>query len=270
MAFADVTSANVVGYSKLQLNAGGKNMMGSCFVNVGEETMRLTDLKVTGYENSEYYLQNVYEFTVTFQRRGNDGMPYATYAYSDTTEDMETWVGGKWYDAMNGGTEITTENDVYLKAGSGLWFDTPTLEDCSGFYLTNSGEVLKGDFGFELNAGGKIGVCNMMPTPTTLTKLEIHGYEKSEWYLQNVYEFTVTMQSLGNDGMPLATYAYSDTTEDMETWVGGKWYDAMHGGIEITSENDVTINPGEGFWADTPELEDCTQFLMVFPKCLAE
>ena len=48
-------SANVVGYNNVGLNAGGKNMVGACFVNVNNSTVKLSELKVTGYEKSEYY-----------------------------------------------------------------------------------------------------------------------------------------------------------------------------------------------------------------------
>jgi hypothetical protein len=107
----------------------------------------------------------------------------------------------------------------------------------------------------------------MMPKSTTLTKIEIHGYESSAYYLQEVCEFSLTMQSLGSNGMPLAEYSYTDTTQDTETWDGGIWYNASTGS-EITEINDVSVGGGEGFWVDAPALEDCTEFVMVFPACM--
>ena len=256
-----------VGYNQVQLNAGGKNMVGACFVKVGTETdVKLSELSINGYENSSYYLETVCEFNATFQRRASNGLPYATYAYTDVTDDCETWNGGSWSD-VDSGADITAENDVTLTAGDGLWFDTPALEDCSGFYLQTSGQVLNGDVAFELNAGGKIGACNMMPTVAKMSQVEIQGYEDSSYYLETVCEFNLTMQSLGSNGMPLATYAYTDVTDDCETWNGGQWSN-VDTGDDITSEDDVEIGAGEGYWVDCPALEDCEKFTMVFPACI--
>jgi hypothetical protein len=192
-------------------------------------------------------------------------MPYAEYAFADFSDDCVTWNGGTWYDASTGSV-VTTEDDVLLVAGDGLWFDTPALEGGEAFYLQSAGAVLNGAHGFRLNAGGKIGACNMMPQGTTLTQIEIQGYENSEYYLSNL-EFGLSMQSLASNGMPLAEYAYTDLSDDCETWNCGVWYNAATG-TEVTNEEDVEIGAGEGFWVDTPTLEDCEEFIMVFPACL--
>lgn len=243
-------------------------MVGACFVSVGGKSVKLSELKVTGYEKSEYYLTGELSFTASFQRRASNGMPYATYAWTDSTEDMAHWSGGKWIntDTME---EITSANDVTLKPGDGLWFSTPDLQDCAGFSLTTAGTVLKGDQAFELNAGGKIGVANMMPVPVKLSEVEIHGYEDSAYYLTGELSFTMSMQSLKSNGMPQATYAWTDSTEDMANWNGGKWIntDTME---DVTSEKDVTIAAGEGFWASCPDLQDCEKFTFVVPQALAE
>ena len=243
-------------------------MVGACFVNVNNSTVKLSELKVTGYEKSEYYLMEELSFTASFQRRASNGMPYATYAWTDTTDDMENWNGGKWIN-LDTGADVTAENDVILKPGDGLWFATPDLKDCTAFSLTSAGQVLKGDQGFELNAGGKIGVVNMMPASVKLSEVEIQGYENSEYYLMEELSFTMSMQSLKSNGMPEATYAWTDTTDDMENWNGGKWIN-LDTGADVTAENDVTIAPGEGFWASCPDLKDCAAFKFVVPKVLAE
>lgn len=243
-------------------------MVGACFVSVDGAVVKLSELKVTGYEKSNYYLTEELSFTASFQRRASNGMPYATYAWTDSTDDMENWNGGKWIntDTME---EITAANDVILKPGDGLWFSTPDLQDCDGFSLTTAGVVLKGSQAFELNAGGRIAVANMMPAPVKLSEIEIQGYEDSVYYLTEELSFTMSMQSLKSNGMPLVTYAWTDSTDDMENWNGGKWIntDTME---EITSEKDVTIAAGEGFWASCPDLQDCSKFTFVVPQVLAK
>ena len=243
-------------------------MVGACFVSVGGKSVKLSELKVTGYEKSVYYLTEELGFTATFQRRASNGMPYATYGWTDSTDDMATWNGGKWINVVTG-EDITAENDVEFNPGDGLWFSTPDLQDCTGFSLTTSGTVLKGDQAFELNAGGKIGVANMMPVPVKLSEIEIHGYENSTYYLTEELGFTMTMQSLKSNGMPQATYGWADSTEDMANWNGGKWINVTTG-EDITSEKDVTVAAGEGFWASCPDLQDCEKFTFVVPQALAE
>ena len=263
---ADVVSSEVVGYNNVGLLDGGYKMVGATFTSVGKDVVKLTELKVTGYEKNEYYLGEM-AFTASFQLRASNGMPYATYVWSDESSDMETWDGGKWVNSDTG-EDITTENDVTLNPGDGLWFSAPELQGSTAFTLTTSGTVLKGDQGVELNAGGYRGICNLMPAPVKLSEVEVQGYEDNEYYLGEM-AFTMSMQSLLPNGMPSVTYVWADESSDMETWDGGKWINSDTG-ADITSENDVTIEDGEGFWATAPNLEGSEAFTFVIPKVLAE
>ena len=242
-------------------------MVGACFVTVGGATVKLSELKVTGYENNAYYLTEILGFTASFQRRASNGMPYATYVWTDSTEDMETWTGGKWINADTM-EDITSANDVTLNPGDGLWFTTPDLQGSTAFSLTSAGQVLRGSQAFELNAGGKIGVVNMMPSSVKLSEIEIQGYEDSEYYLTEELGFTMSMQSLMSNGMPQATYIWTDSTEDMVTWTGGKWINASTK-EDITSEKDVTVAAGEGFWATCPDLQGSKRITFVVPQVLS-
>ena len=263
-----LVSSDVVGYTNVGLRDGGKSMVGPCFVSVGGTTVKLSELKVTGYEKNEYYLTEEYAFGATFQIRKANGMPESEYLWSDTTDDGETWNGGVWSD-FDTGDEITAANDVTLNAGDALWFDCPDFQGSDGFYLTSAGVVLKGDQAFPLKDGAKCAVCNMLPAPTTLSKIEIQGYEDNEYYLTEEYAFGLTMQSLKSNGMPQAEYLWSDTTDDGENWNGGVWSD-FDTGDEITAANDVTIGAGEGFWVDPPERQGSKAFYFVVPKVLSE
>ena len=259
-----VVSSSVVGYSNIGLLDGGYKMVGATFTAVGTNEVKLSELKVTGYENNEFYLGEM-GFTASFQLRASNGMPYATYVWSDESLDMETWEGGKWVNSDTG-ADVTSENDVMLKPGDGLWFSAPELQGSTAFKLTTSGAVLKGDQGVELNAGGYRGICNLMPSSVKLSEVEVQGYEDNEFYLGEM-GFTMSMQSLLPNGMPSVTYVWSDESLDMETWEGGKWINSDTG-ADITSENDVTITAGEGFWATAPSLEGSECFSFVLPKVL--
>ena len=243
-------------------------MVGPCFVSVGGQKVKLSELKVAGYEDNEYYLTEEWAFGATFQIRKSNGMPQATYLWSDTTDDGETWNGGTWSDTDTGDT-ITSENDVELNPGDALWFDCPEFQGSDGFYLTSAGVVLKGDQAVPLKDGAKCAVCNLLPASTTLSKIEIQGYEDNAYYLTEEWAFGLTLQSLKSNGMPRHTYLWSDSTDDGETWNGGVWSDTDTGD-EITSENDVTIAAGEGFWVDPPERQGSKAFYFVIPKVLSE
>ena len=257
-----------MGYNQVGLRDGGKSMVGPCFVSVSDSTVKLSDIKVAGYEDNEYYLTEDYAFVATFQIRKSNGMPQATYQWFDETGDGVSWNGGSWSDYTTG-KQITSENDVVLNPGDALWFDCPEFKGSDGFYITSAGAVLKGDQAFELKDGAKCAVCNMLPASTTLSKIEIQGYEDNEYYLTEDYAFVFTMQSLKSNGMPQATYQWYDETGDGVSWNGGSWSDYTTG-KKITSENDVTIAAGEGFWADPPERRGSEAFYFVVPKVLAE
>ena len=122
MSFADVTSANVVGYKGIRLNAGGKDMISGTFLKVGgTDAIELSKLKITGYENSDMYHYAYMNFTLTFQIRKTDGTPEHTYMYSDSV-NLETfeWEGGIWTD-YDTGAEINADNEVTFPVGKGFW-----------------------------------------------------------------------------------------------------------------------------------------------------
>jgi len=264
---AMAVESQVVGYNQVQLNAGGKNMAGPCFISVGQtKTIGLSELKITGYEDNEYYMLEECGFVLTFQIRNNDGSPKSTYQWADESDGESTWSGGVWTDAKTG-TPITKENEVVLNAGDSLWFTTPALHGATGFYLQSSGAVFTGDCGAELNAGGKCAVCNMLPKDAGLSTIEIQGYEDNEYYMLEECGFVLTMQSLKSDGSPKATYQYADESDGESTWSGGVWSDAKTG-TAITPENEVTVKAGEGFWLTCPALHGATAFTFVVPAAI--
>ena len=270
VSFADVSSANVVGYAGVQLNAGGKNMAGAVFVSVGnrDKQMRLSELKITGYEGNEYYLTEECAFVLTFQIRNSNGSPKFTYQWADESDGESTWNGGVWSDTDTGAV-ISKDNDVFFNAGDALWIQTPDLQGSEAFYLQSSGEVVLGDCGVELNAGGKCAVCNMLPAPTGLSKIEIQGYEENEYYLTEECAFVLTMQSLKSNGQPQATYQWADESDGESTWMGGVWSDTDTGAV-INDDNEVTVGAGEGFWLTCPDLQGSTAFYFVVPKVIAK
>lgn len=233
-------------------------MVGPCFVNMGAKSIKLSDIKVAGYENSDYYMwEEMAAPMVIVQRRASSGQPYAQYSWSDEF-DGETWTGGFWYKDMG------EEEDPVLNPGDALWAQTPDLEDCEAFTFVVAGEVVKGSIAFTLNAGGKISVCNPTPVNIMLGDVEIHGYEDSDYYMwEEMAAPMVIVQALMPSGQPYAQYSWSDEF-DGETWTGGFWYKDL-------GEDDADsfeMKSGAGLWAQSPDLEDCEAFIMTFPAAL--
>ena len=251
-------SANIVGYTELALNAGGKNMVGPCFVNTGSTTIKLSDIEVTGYENSDYYMwTDMAAPVVVVQRRASNGQPYAQYSWS-AEFDGENWLDGSWV------KDIGDDNDPVLKPGDALWVQTPDLEDCTAFNFKVSGEVMKGSIGFELNAGGKISVCNPSPVACKLSDVEVQGYQNSDYYMwTDMAAPVVVIQKLLSNGQPERQYSWS-AEFDGENWLDGSWVKD----IGDVSAADWSLAPGEGMWVQCPDLEDCEKFTMVFPAAL--
>ena len=233
-------------------------MVGPCFVNVGDTTIRLSDIKVTGYENSSYYLEEEYAApSVVVQRRLSTGQPYAQYSWYDES-DGESWLGGSWVKALG------EEDDPVLVPGDALWVQTPSLEDCEAFTFQVAGQVVSGAIAFPLNDGGKISACNPTPVTIKLSQVEVQGYENSTYYLEEEYAApSVVIQQLLSTGQPYAQYSWYDES-DGESWLGGSWVKAMG---EYEPE-ELELKAGDGFWVQTPDLEDCEQFTLVFPSAL--
>ena len=124
-------SANIVGYTELALNAGGKNMVGPCFVNTGSTTIKLSDIEVTGYENSDYYMwTDMAAPVVVIQKLLSNGQPERQYSWS-AEFDGENWLDGSWVKDIGD----VSAADWSLAPGEGMWVQCPDLEDCEKFTM---------------------------------------------------------------------------------------------------------------------------------------
>ena len=137
---ADVVSSNIVGYQKLDLDAGAFVMSGIQFVKVGEDNGTLNDLFTSGD----------IPFGTEIRFLDSDGV-YQIYKYIEEAydEDADDFVPG-WGDGSD-----YLSGDVNVP-GEGFWVKAP-----SNYKLTQSGEVFPGQTAtVTVEAGIFTMICN--------------------------------------------------------------------------------------------------------------
>ena len=103
-----------------------------------------------------------------------------------------------------------------------------------------------------------------------LTDIKVVGYQDSpfwkytKWQCPNIY-----LKKLMTSGATEIQYNWVDEFDSVNEgeWDGGHW--KIDRGADITEDNDVTINPGQGFFVQADQLQEgCTAYTLVFPACL--
>ena len=209
--FAEITSANVVGY-KAEALQEGFTMMTPCFVNVAdaEAGMDLTALIAGG----EYGSGDIMVQTLTA-----DGL--ADKSYSFNKDRKGNWF---WSDVDTG--DKIAEGDVVFSKGTGLW--VYGVVDAS---LTSAGAVSTSDAVVPLTEG--FTACgNMMAVEIDLTSI-IPGGEYGSG--------DIMVQTLTPAG--LADKSYSFNKDRKGNWF---WSDVDTG--DKIAEGDVKFAPGAGLW----------------------
>ena len=116
-----------VGYMNNEMVDGGQ-LVSASFLNPGKETFRVSDIKITGYEQdpSYFYAQDYFCDFYILDYAGRTIMDKDTYfSYLDSFDwDNGVFLGGKW---SNNGTEIVPgdENDFEMSAGQAIWLFNP-------------------------------------------------------------------------------------------------------------------------------------------------
>lgn len=199
---------------------------GACFVPVQGSTFDLTELKVTGYEEST-------EADVYIQTLDYAGRTVATYYYYDVPGELTGWLDGDDNEVEVG--------DVTFQPGEGLW----TFSAADNFGLQSAGQVPTSSVIVLLQENG-LSVANPTPVNVDLTETYIGGYEEST-------EADVYVQTLDYAGRTVATYYYYDVPGELTGWLDGDDNE-----VEV---GDVVLKPGEGLWT----FSAADGFTFVFP-----
>ena len=207
--FADITSANVVGYQNNALQEGA-TMIAPAFVdiNASEEGVDLTKLIVGGDFASE---------DVVIQTLTAEG--YADKTYSFFKPRRGDW---QWIDD-NG--ETLSEGDVVFTAGTGLWI--AGVDNCT---ITTAGQVSTSDRVIKL-VDGAVACGNSTAVPLDLLSIVPSGEYASE---------DIVIQTLTADGYADKTYSFFKPRRGDWQWIDDNG--------ETLSEGDVVFPAGAGLW----------------------
>ena len=220
--FADVTSANVVGYQEIETNAGATDftMLTPTFLSVAsDKDCTLADLKVTGYTGEtkgDFVLRTL----------NVDGSSNKQYYWVETASKTAGWYASKLGSAIPGGPE-----SVAIDAGQGLWCTT------KGYKLVPCGAVGQSLIEYETNSGDSFtAVGNCTPVDITLDKLTVTGYAGET-------KGDFVLRTLNVDGSSNKQYYWVETASKTAGWYASKLGSAIPGGPES-----VTIKAGQGLW----------------------
>ena len=260
--FADVTSANVVGYSGLELPATGLNI-GPAFVSVSGEDIDLTEITVEGYDKEIGTVGQVY-----VQTRTGGGSTDKIYQWIDFVEEPDEeeeeveeaeepthYYGWFTYPAM----VPVKKGDVKFAPGEGLW-STSTAK----YRFQSSGEVeTKEDIAINLPATG-LTIANPTPVKVDLNKCYVDGYNKEIGTVSQIF-----VQTLTGGGSTDKIYQWIDFVEEPDEeeeeeeaeepthYIGWFTYPAM----APVADNTVTVEAGGGWWTTSTAKYD-----FVWPK----
>ena len=260
--FADVTSANIVGYQGSELPADGLGV-GPAFINVGGGTIDLMDIKVTGYDpfNYETGLGGA-EGDVSVQTLTGGGGTLVNYKWLDYTnkgdddlDPSDDTVYYGWYKVVSRKNVALVRNEVVLQPGEGLWSVTMTENQ----RLQSAGEVeTKADIETELPADGMM-VANPTPVSVDLINCYVRGYVPFNYETGlGGAEGDVSVQTLTGGGGTLVNYKWLDYTnkgdddlDPSDDTVYYGWYKVVSRKNVSLVENEVVLGPGEGLWSVT-------------------
>ena len=239
VGLCELASANVVGYQTKALRSGF-TATGASFVNVTNGTIKLGDIKISGYGDDGYGDNMIIVQTLTSNGKTKD-----KYYWADYTEGEVTWYG--WYNAE---WDICY-NEVPLAPGDGLWIQSPS----TNISIQNAGAVSNESLPVNLTAGGFKLIANPMPTSINLGLITVSGYGNE--YCDNM----IIAQTLTENGKADAKYYWVDYSEEEVTWYG--WYNTEWN----VDYNSVPLAAGVGLWIQAP---DGNALTITFPSPIAE
>ena len=226
---AEVYSSNIVGYQKMNLDAGW-NMIGTQFVQVGGGAKALSDAMILDSSMAGFDDEGTYANELKVWKDNN----YTTYGWSgssgtDVLEDSS--LDNKW---LNGDLEEVPEAE--LAAEDAVWIKAAT----AGTVLVN-GEVPSEDtVTVPLSIGWNM-VCNPYPGTKSVTTFGILSSDMAGFDEEGTFITEMKVWINGN----YTTYGWSgssgtDVLEDSS--LDNKW---LNGDLE---ETEGTVDYGHGVW----------------------
>lgn len=215
VAFGNIVSSDVVGYSQSDLRSGFAPA-GAQFVSVSGTGINIQDITVVGYDGET-------AGDVDIQILDNLGRMTTQYFWVDLPDDdIYGWLDGDDEPA-----------DVTFQPGEGLWVNAPN----SDFKLQTAGKVPTSGVAVTLREGFKM-VANPTPVNVDIQDISISGYVGET-------AGDVDIQILDTLGRMVNQYFWVDLPDD---GIYG-WLDGDDEPVE------ALIAPGAGLWVNAPSAE---------------
>ena len=246
VGFADVESANVVGYESRDLTAGAKVISGANFVTVGNDEMPLQSIKMN--EDCDDSGAEIWWW---------NGSTYGAHAYWVTElygdEDGEIELGYAGW----GDFDYWMPINKTFAPGESFWIKANGLDAT----VTFAGEVAACDaateyYGIDLSAGNKVLMTNPFPVGSfTLQSIKMNedcddSGAEIWWWNGSTYDAHAYW----------VTELYGDEDGEVELGYAG-WGDFDYW-MPITK----TFRAGEGFWVKANGLDATIKFQNPFYK----
>lgn len=250
-------------------------LISASFLNPGKETFKVSEIKITGYEEDPgYYMAQDYSadfYILDPSGRAVKGKnTYFEYRDPFDWVGYSGFLGGKWY---NNGEEITAlaDNDFELEAGQAVWFTNPGGGEAP-FQFVTAGEVIQAEIPFPLADSGN-GVGNPMATGVWVSDLFVTGYQEDPGYFM-AQDYSADFYILDDAGRAIKEDNLYFEYRDPFDWIGysgflgGKWY---NNGVEVVQHGagDVQLQPGQGIWFSNPGGGE-KPFVLTFPQVVGE
>ena len=254
------------------MKANEQNMMAPTFLSVGNQTVRLGDIKLSGCDHFDSQLQflNAYGATAkaTEELVGKDAMDafpghYATFVFVTDDEAGEYDLPGGWYfnEDFWEGDGLYPMNNVTLKKGQGFLLQAID----AGMKVTYAGQVDQGEEGeialpYNVNEQNMMG--NVTPVDLVLGDVVLGGCDHFDSQLQflNPYGATAkaTEEMVGKDAMEAfpdhyAAFVFVTEDEAGEYDLPGGWYfnEDFWEGDGLYPMNNVKLPAGKAFLLQT-------------------
>ena len=225
VAMADVTSANIVGYSTYQLKAAKQDIMGAPFVAIGEDDISIQEIKLDNGSEGMDWIMVFDPATREYQQAF-----WNPYSYDPTDTDYLHDLGQGWTD------RDWFRMPINLNPGQGLWIYT--TKACNA---TVPGQIVAAEQNLVSMVGGKQDiVATMFPVSTSIQDISLsNGTEGKDWMMVFDPETREYQQAFWNP------YSYDPTDTDYLHDLGQGWTDRDWFRMPIV------LNPGQGLWLYT-------------------
>ena len=270
--------SNAVGYSNTNVEKDGQQLQSASFITIGfqdadgNKGVRLSDLKVTGYEDDMGICYGAIWIDM-LHTDGSvpeiEGMP-KSYLWVD---DVDSGFEPGWYDTdltplADDQSVLGNADEITFACGEGICFNAKEGYDAYAKLVCN-GEVVQGQVDFYVNKDGQQIAGNPLCRTIKLSELSVTGYEEDMGICYGAIwiDMLHTDGSVPEiDGMP-KSYLWVD---DVDSGFEAGWYDTDLTPLAddqsvLGNADEIEFKPGEGICINAKEGYDAYAVLK-FPS----